>query len=69
MTPWTYVNADHEPNTATQRHEGRMHNQSWKLRLYPSSAQKRSLAQWFATRPMGLEHWIEHALEGLVETP
>ena len=41
------VNADHEPNTATQRHEGRMHNQSWKLRLYPSSAQKRSLAQWF----------------------
>ena len=41
------ANADSLPNTGAEHHGACMHSQSWKLRLYPDSEQKQSLAQWF----------------------
>ena len=37
------VNADNDVNTGTKRHEPCMHRQWWKLRFYPSDAQKQGV--------------------------
>ena len=41
------VNADDEPNASAERHGPCMHSQAWKVRFYPTDAQKKSLTQWF----------------------